>query len=146
MLQVTREVSAMSDDTVNESVVLLDVSAGQGHFEADLLQRLGGHAVRVCHGPEHGRLCPLLAGHGCETFEEAHGVIFELDLDRPQHRAILRRYRELARPDVPIRAVVRADQAKRYAEDLRDIEVLTHPPNVADLDGFLSEVEASDRV
>lgn len=61
-------------------------------------------------------------------------------------RAILRRYRELARPDVPIRAIVTSEQAARYADELRDIEVLTHDPSVADLDGFASQVEAVDRV
>jgi hypothetical protein len=130
---------------VNEGTILLDVTSGAGGFDEELLGRLG-HAVKVCHGPEQGTLCPLLAGKGCEEFESAHGVIFELDLDRPQHRAILRRYRDLARPDVPIRAVVRPDQAARYAEMLRDIEVVTHEPNVAELDGFASEVEAADRV
>ena len=28
-------------------------------------------------------------------FESAHGVVFELDLDRPEHRAIVVRYRAL---------------------------------------------------
>jgi hypothetical protein len=37
--------------------------------------------------------------------EASEGTIL-LDLDRPQHRAILRRYRDLARPEVPIRAIV----------------------------------------
>ena len=37
-------------------------------------------------GPITARLCPLLAGKGCRDFEDAHGVMFELDLDRPQHR------------------------------------------------------------
>jgi hypothetical protein len=135
--------SAMNDD-LNQGTILLDVTSGLGGFEKDLLVRFG-HPVRVCHGPDHGTLCPLLADKGCEDFESAHGVIFELDLDRPQHRAILRRYRDLARADVPIRAVVRPDQAERYAELLRDIEVLTHDPSVAELDGFASEVEAATR-
>jgi hypothetical protein len=127
-----------------DGVILLDVASGTDTFDQDLLERLG-HPVRMCHGPDHGTLCPLLAGRGCAEFESAHGVIFELDLDRPQHRAILRRYRELARPDVPIRAVILAGQAERYASLLRDIEVLTHESTVADLDGFASEVEAADR-
>ena len=63
-----------------------------------------------------------------------------------QHRAILRRYRDLARPDVPIRAVIPAGQAERYAALLVDIELLTHDATVADLDGFASEVEAADRI
>ncbi len=131
--------------TANEGMILLDVTSGRGGFDEELLERLG-HTVKVCHGPDRGVPCPLLAGHGCEDFENAHGVLFELDLDRPQHRAVLRRYRDLARPEVPIRAIVTVDQAQRYADLLRDIEVLTHDPTVADLDGFASEVEAADRV
>jgi len=73
-------------------------------------------------------------------------VLFELDLDRPQHRAILRRYRELARPEVPIRAIVSPAQAERYADAFADVELLAHTPTVADLDGFAAEVEAADRV
>jgi hypothetical protein len=131
-------------DDARDGMILLDVSAGTGEFDRELLERLG-HPVKVCHGPEHATLCPLLAGKGCDEFDQAHGVIFELDLDRPQHRAIVRRYRELARTDVPIRVVASAEQAARYAEELRGIEVLTHDPTVADLDGFAAEVEAGDR-
>ena len=128
-----------------EGVILLDVTAGSGEFDRDMLERFG-HVVKVCHGPAHATLCPLLAGKGCEEFTQAHGVIFELDLDRPQHRAILRRYRELARADVPIRVVTSSEQATRYADDLRGIEVVAHDSTVADLDAFAAEVEAADRV
>ena len=127
-----------------KGMILLDVTAGSGEFDRDMLERFD-HVVKVCHGPENATLCPLLAGKGCDEFAQAHGVIFELDLDRPQHRAIVRRYRELARIDVPIRVVASAEQAARYTEDLRGIEVLTHPATIADLDGFAAEVEASDR-
>ena len=127
-----------------QGMILLDVTEGTGQFDQDTLERLG-HPVRVCHGPDHATLCPLLAGKGCEEFTEAHGVIFELDLDRPQHLAIVRRYRELARSDVPIRVVVSAEQAARYAPALEGVEVLTHTPTVVDLDGFAAEVEAADR-
>ena len=84
-----------------EGMILLDVSTGADTFDETMLERLG-HPVKVCHGPDHGVLCPLLAGKGCRDFEDAHGVIFELDLDRPQHRAIVRRYRGfvwLSRPN-----------------------------------------------
>jgi hypothetical protein len=131
-------------DEDTAGMILLDVSAGTGDFDRSMLARFG-HPVRMCHGPEHATLCPLLAGKGCADFAEAHGVIFELDLDRPQHRAIVQRYREIARPDVPIRVVTTAEQAERYAEELRGIEVLTHASTVADLDGFAAEVEAAAR-
>jgi hypothetical protein len=126
-----------------EGAVLLDVGLG-GEFDRDLLERLG-HPVMVCHGPEPAALCPLLAGSGCPEFEEAHGVVFKLDLDRAQHRAILARYRALAREDVPIRVVTTPDQAERYEAELADVEVWTHEPTVSDLDGFAAQVEAGDR-
>jgi hypothetical protein len=132
----------MADDE-KLGMILLD-AAGSATYEQDLLERFG-HAVRVCHGPHEGRPCPLLAGTQCAKFDAAHGIIFELDLDRHEHRAILRRYRDLARPDVPIRAVVSPEQAARYAASLEGVEVVTHEPTVADLDGFASEVEAADR-
>jgi len=128
-----------------KGMILLDVSGDAGEFDREMLERMD-HPVRVCHGPDHGTLCPLLAGKGCDEFTEAHGVIFELDLERPQHRAILRRYRELARADVPIRVVASADQAARFSADLVGIEVVTHAPSAADLDGFAAEVEAADRI
>jgi hypothetical protein len=126
-------------------VILVDVSDGDDEqFESSLLERFG-HPVKVCHGPEHGTLCPLLAGTGCELAEQAHGVVFQLDLDRMQHRRILKRYRELLGPEVPIRAVVTPQQAELYAATLDDVEVWTHQPTAADLDGFAAEVEAADR-
>lgn len=126
-----------------EGAVLLDVGFG-GEFDRGLLERFG-HPVMMCHGPEHGELCPLLAGTGCENFDSAHGIVFKLDLDRSQHRAILTRYRELAREDVPIHVVCTQDQAQRYADELTPFEVWTHEPSVAELDGFAAEVEAADR-
>ena len=125
--------------------ILLDVTPGfEEEFDSDILDRLG-HPVIVCHGPEPGRLCPLLGGEGCGKFERAHGIVFMLDLERPQHREILARYRRLARPDLPIRAYARPEQAVRFADLLADIEVWTHLPTVADLDGMAAEVEAADR-
>lgn len=125
-------------------VVLLDVTAGaEGEFDRSMLERLG-HPVLVCHGPGATQ-CPLLAGTGCAKFEQAHGIVFELDLDREQHRDVVRRYRSLARPEVPIRVIVRPEQAERYAELLQQVETWNNEPNVADLDGFAAEVEAADR-
>ena len=129
---------------VTSGIVLLDVEPGAGEFDRSIIERLG-HPVEVCNGPESGLLCPLLGGTGCPKFDEAHGIVFELDLDRPQHRAIVQRYRELGRPDMPIRVVVRREQQQRYAALLRDVEVWDHEPTVADLDGFAAEVEAADR-
>jgi hypothetical protein len=125
-------------------VVLLDALGGEGEFDRSMLERLG-HPVVTCAGPDVKTLCPLLGGEGCAKFDSAHGVIFELDLDRPQHRAIIDRYRRLAREDMPIRVVVRPDQQRRYADLLDRVQVWDHEPTVADLDGFAAQVEAADR-
>jgi len=125
-------------------IVLLDAPEGAGEFDQSILERLG-HPVMTCSGPATKELCPLLGGTGCPKFDEAHGIVFELDLERPQHRAIVKRYRELGRDDLPIRVVVAAEQHDRYAGLLADVQVWDHEPTVADLDGFAAEVEAVDR-
>ena len=126
------------------SYVLLDMATDdRSAFEAAFLER-NGHPVHLCAGPGDST-CPILAGVGCELFESAHGVIFQLDLDRPAHREILATYRKAAGEDLPIRVVVEAGQADRYADLLTDFEVWTHEPSVADLDGFAAEVDATDR-
>lgn len=126
--------------------ILLDVSTGvDGDYTEHFLERQG-HEVLVCHGPGHGELCPLLQGAGCELVDDAHGIVFDLDLDRPQHRAILARYEEITRDDVPIRVVVRPGQRERYADLLGRVEVWDGEPTAAELDGFSAEVEAADRL
>jgi len=126
-------------------VVLLDTgSAPDEAFDASFLER-NGHPVVACHGPGPAGTCPLLGEEGCEMFGRAHGVVFQLDLDNPQHRAILERYRDL-RPDLPIRVVARDDQVNRFGELLAGFEVLVHDPTAADLDGFAAEIEAADRM
>ena len=126
-------------------VVLLDVFDGGGEFDRSILERLG-HPVVTCAGPDVKQLCPLLGGDGCPKFAQADGIVFELDLDRPQHRAIVERYHQLSRDDMPIRVVVRPDQKERFTSLLADLQVWDHEPTVADLDGFASQVEAADRL
>lgn len=129
-------------DMSDQSVILLDVPEGS-ELDAGFLEGVG-HPVVVCHGPPHGGLCPILSGAGCPKAEAAHGVIFELDLDRPQHRAILERYRALLDDDVPIRVVTGPEQANRYASLLAGFQVWSHEPSVGELDGFAALVDAAD--
>lgn len=128
------------------SVILLDVPEGGGQFERELLERFG-HEVIVCHGPEQKQLCPILAKDGsCPLFEQAHGIVFELDLDRPMHRAILRSYADVTEEaGIPVRVVVTPDQAVRFADELTRVEVWTHEPSAGELDGFSSRVAAYER-
>jgi len=129
----------------DHGLILIDVAPGEvANFDRSFLEKTG-HPVVVCHGPDQRALCPLLAGRGCDMVDKAHGIVFLLDLDRPQHRAILDRYRDVVRADVPITAVVKPGQKERYAAILDRVEVLEHEPTVADLDGLAAEIEAVDR-
>jgi hypothetical protein len=97
----------------------------------------------VCNGPGEGA-CPLVAGEGCPLAENARGVVFELDIDNPKHRAIVRRYKNALRDDMPIRVVVKPGQEHEYADLLRGVRVWTHEPVAGDLDALASEVQAAD--
>ena len=109
--------------------------------QSTLLERLGHH-VEVCPGPANATLCPILKGEFCEKVAAASGVIFDLDLDRAQHRAILAEYQEILGPDIPIRAVVRPEDVQKYAELLAGVQVWTHEPTASDIDGFAALVES----
>ena len=124
--------------------IILDVTPGSAVFETDFLERLG-HPVLVCHGPMHD-VCPLLEDEAsCEMLESAHGVVFQLDLDRADHRDILAKYREVLAEERPIRVVVMPGQEQTYAQLLEGCQVWTHQPNAGELDGFAAQVEAVDR-
>lgn len=122
--------------------LILDVTPADGEFDRDFLERIG-HPVLVCHGPERGHLCPILKG-GCTMVDAAHGIIFQVDLERPQHRAILKKYQEVVAADIPIVAVVRPGQRERYPELLAGVQTWEAEPAIRELDGFAAEVEAAD--
>jgi hypothetical protein len=126
-----------------DSYVLFDIPNGNSPRDKHFLEQLG-HRVMVCPGPASGTLCPILSGDGCELAANAHGIVFELDLDRPQHRSIVRKYKSSLRSDLPIWVVVSPAQAIEYADLLKGIHVLDHAPVAGDLDAFAAEVEAAD--
>ena len=123
--------------------IILDVTPSTGAAESQFLEPIG-HPVLVCHGPDVGKACPILRGR-CANVEDAHGVVFQLDLDRPQHRAILKRYQQILAEDVPLWVSVQPGQLERYADLLTDVEVVEGDLGAADLDAFASLVEARDR-
>lgn len=126
-----------------DSYILFDIPGGADPVDHEFLEQLG-HRVMVCPGPAPGTLCPILTGDGCALADNAHGIVFELDLDQPQHRAILADYKRSLRSDVPIRVVVRPGQAQAYADLFKGLKVLTRVPVVGDLDALAAEVEAAD--
>lgn len=131
--------------TDQEPGMILDVTPGDyEQFERHLLEGTG-HRVEACHGPDsqHGT-CPLLEGQTCNKVEEAHGVVFKLDLDREMHRNILAAYKHELPDGAPIGVALQPGQEETYADLLEGIHVWSHQPTSADLDGFAALVEAAD--
>jgi hypothetical protein len=122
--------------------LVLDVTPFDAAPDKTFLERLD-HPVMVCHGPDWGHACPLLKD-GCDMVDSAHGVIFQLDLDRPQHRTILTKYQEVLDDEVPIVAVVPTGQEITYRDLLAGVQVWTDRPTIVQLDGFAAQVEAVD--
>lgn len=124
------------------STILIDAPDGSS-VDLGFLEHLG-HPVLVCHGPE-GSACPITETGHCTMAEQAHGIVFMLDLDRPQHREILSRYRQVLREDLPIGVVVSDPaQAAEHADLLAGFRVWDHAPAAGDLDALAAEVEAED--
>ena len=56
-----------------------------------------GFSVSMCGGPDAlpGRVCPLVGGTSCPMVDAADVVVHDLDLDRAEHRAVLRTLRRV---------------------------------------------------
>lgn len=123
------------------SPLILDVNPDPHdlEWEADLLERLEAHVI-TCRGPQPEGACPILQGKECSKISDADGILFQLDLEREDHRAILRAY--VDRLDIPIRVVVGPGQREAFASELRDVEVVEGPVGPAALDAFEAEVES----
>ena len=143
-LSKTEEVD-VSDPGAALGTVLLVVPEDADDFTASILEKLE-HGVITCHGPTGRRHCPLVHGQGCAWFNEAHGIVFALDLRLPEHAAIVRHYEDLAASagrDLPIRVIVPA--GSDAPTHLGDVPTWYGDPTVAQLDGFAALVEATDR-
>jgi hypothetical protein len=122
--------------------VVLDVNPNPESldWEQEWLTRTGLPVIRCC-GPEVQGGCPILDNGRCRKSHEADGVIFQLDLDRPEHRRILRKYiRQLY---VPIRVVATPEQEKRWAHLLQFVEIFNPPIGPAKLDAFAAEISST---
>lgn len=123
--------------------ILIDVSAtGDAGYATAFLEGID-HPTMVCNGPGEGVMCPILEGFRCDMVDSARGIVFELDLDVPQHRAILKEYVKTVAEDVPIRVVIKPGQEVTYADALQGVRWWNHQPTVGELDGFAAEIEAA---
>jgi hypothetical protein len=128
----------------DEMGVILDVTPGDHEgFERHLLESMGHH-VAVCHGPGDDAFCPLIEEGACDEVNEAHGIVFKLDLEREYHRRILQQYKQTLPADTPIAVAVQPGQETTYAELLHGLYVWSHSPTTSELDGFAALVEAAD--
>jgi hypothetical protein len=122
--------------------VVLDVNPDPDAlgWEQEWLTRAGLPVIPCC-GPEVEGGCPILNNGRCNKIYDADGVIFQLDLDRPEHRLILRKYiRQLY---VPIRVVVTKEQQKRWAHLLQFVEVFNPPVGPTTLGAFAAEMSST---
>ena len=122
--------------------VLVDCVSDHSQEAAQLERR--GHHIVYCAGPPQATLCPILRNGFCEKLAAASGVIFDLDLDRAQHRAILARYQQVLGPEIPIRIMVTPRQAFRYAELLAPNQTWIGPPTGTEIDDFAAVLETID--
>ena len=76
--------------------------------------------------------------------QQAHGVVFKLDLGRDYHRRILEQYKQTLPAGMPIAVAVQPGQETTYADLLDGLYVWSHSPTAAELDGFAALVEAAD--
>jgi hypothetical protein len=126
------------------TLIHFDVPHGDADTHAELMERLG-HPATVCHGPGKDGICPILEEEGqCPLINDAHGVVFEFDLDDEIHRKILNRYLEVIDPEVPVRVIVEPAVYERHKDMLVGVDVWTHEPTAGELDGFAALVEAAD--
>lgn len=101
-----------------------------------------GAAVLECDGP-NGSTCPLVEGQGCSLVDDAAGIVFELDLDDPYNREILRCYRERSGPRTPIQVIASPDRRERHRDSLTGVPVMSEPA-VPALANFVDRVELAD--
>lgn len=128
------------DRTAAPTILEVNPHPEELDWDQEFLGRMEIPMLR-CRGPHGPGKCPILQGKSCGKIEKADGILFQLDLDREDHREILRLYIEML--DVPIRAVVSDEQQQRYAELLKDVEVVTPPVGPSMLDAFAAEVESA---
>jgi hypothetical protein len=127
---------------MTESKILIDAPPGVD-VDVEFLESLG-HPVMHCSGPE-GVECPIVETGSCPIAEEAHGIVFILDLDNEQHRKVLDAYRTRLRDDLPIGVVVKdGEQATKYAAELSGYRIWDHVPAAGDLDALAAQVESEE--
>ncbi len=126
----------------NTDGLILDVTPHEDPVDIEVLER-SGHPVLVCHGPEPGHVCSIVTSE-CPMVQSAHGIVFRLDLDRPTHRVILKRYLEVVSDDVPLVVVVKEGQDEQYADLLSGVQVWVGEPTIAEIDGFAALTETAD--
>jgi DNA-binding NtrC family response regulator len=84
-----------------------------------------GFDVTVCGGPAAlpGHVCPLVDGVPCPWVDHADVVVHDLDLDKAEHRAVLRTLRR-THPDIPVGLELPTATARQHAALLHGCRVI----------------------
>jgi hypothetical protein len=96
-----------------------------------------GLTVSICGGPDAlpGRVCPLVGGKSCPMVDAADVVVHDLDLDKAEHRAVLRTLRRV-HSDTPVVLELPQSTARDHAVLLDGCHVI-YP---YDMDRFVQAV------
>lgn len=95
-------------------------SAAQASAEA-LIE--AGLDPLVCGGPGAGHGCPVFDGAPCALIERADAVVYDLDLDRPDDRLVLRSL-VTEHEGLPIASERTTEEVRRHGEALRPVTVV----------------------
>jgi len=84
--------------------------------------------VQYCGGPDllRRQRCPLVTEGRCALVDGADVVVHSLNLDRPDHAAVLRRMREL-HPDTPVVVEVPTPVLEKHADLLDGFTIVPMP-------------------
>lgn len=111
-------------------------------MERLLIER--GYDVAVCEGPDcnQARRCPLVATGECDLAANADVIVHSLNLDRPDHAAVLQALRERC-PGARIVVEIPTPSIARHQELLEGCSILRFPATRTTLNNAVEVAVAS---
>jgi hypothetical protein len=114
-------------------VLVENADSGVGFAMQELLKN-AAFDVQYCGGPDRlrGHRCPLVTEGRCSLVEGADVVVHSLNLDRPDHAAVLQGIRDL-HPDTPVVVEVPTPVMEKHADLLDGFTIVPMPATRAAL-------------
>jgi DNA-binding NtrC family response regulator len=130
----------MTSETARRPRVVIENPRGGALAAQAAALEAAGYDVTTCEGPDT-HPCPVLDGQPCEYLEDADVVVYDLDLDDPQHRDVLTSVRERY-PRLPVVVEATTHTAREHARDLAPCTVVV-PYSMEHVSEAVSEALAS---